>query len=54
MITNHEIEVVNNTLITRILEAIEEHYDLHYGETYIDPIDFYYLVEEFYIDSKEN
>lgn len=48
ILTKHEIEVLQTSLIKKILAAIESEYDLNYGETLLNPRDFYDMVEGFY------
>lgn len=48
ILTKHEIKVLETALVKKILTAIESEYDLNYGETLLNPRDFYDLVEGFY------
>lgn len=48
ILTKHEIEVLQISLIKKILAAIESEYDLNYGEMLLNPRDFYDMVEKFY------
>lgn len=48
ILTKNEIRVLETALIKKILTAIESEYDLNYGETLLNPRDFYDLVEGFY------
>lgn len=36
-----------NQIVTKILHSIENKYDLNYGETLINPREFYDLVEDY-------
>lgn len=48
ILTKNEIRVLETSLVKKILTAIKSEYDLNYGETLLNPIDFYNLVERFY------